>query len=452
MKSLADIQPLDVEDILAVRDGSLLDGLTAAAANGLRGHLGLADAELAPGRLRDVVTRRDPSLDNYFAELLLRTCHAPDESLPRFDEIVLREPETALSSEKHPRVVGAVLIGVGGQTANGDFADVYDEHVGGGERLADSAAAVVVQRHLAGLEERPQLKALRPLLLEHNRRDARGGVPGMDHCISIAKGLNRAQFAFPGNIVEPLPPAWKRAIWGVALSSLCMEADALASVNHGAAAERLRAYWRQWLERSGYAANGAADYVESRVAAQAENPSHFILRKVLLAMERRWRPAVTEFVLSFLFDTLLQLQEEYGRISLALEDPDDVDYIRREMVKGGLFMYLEVQPRDLLPHRALISALNQQRQPGILVVYDAAVQSTAVFRNNHLPHSAPQDVWPRFVRQLQALEPHTWYVPTQPTGAIAGFVINRTRSFMGLPPTGLSPDELRELFAAELWA
>ncbi len=78
-----------------------------------------------------------------------------------------------------------------------------------------------------------------------------------------------------------------------------------------------------------------------------------------------------------------------------------------------------------------------------VAIYDPVRQITAIFKNNFLF----PNIWKRFYDLLVEKEgDEIWYTPTNEEGKVANFFLNGTDSFVGVPMTKLSEDDLYELY------
>jgi hypothetical protein len=93
--------------------------------------------------------------------------------------------------------------------------------------------------------------------------------------------------------------------------------------------------------------------------------------------------------------------------------------------------------------------MSNQSIKGLLVIFNASQEITAVFGSRHLP----KVVWRRFVESLVAKEGNSvWYVPTAADGTYANFILNGTESYRGVPKTSLSADNLFSVFSESVAA
>lgn len=444
------IQPRDLTP--EVYEGaSIVENIVLATSNCLRSYLGLREGETIPGPIPKFVTRKNPSLDNYFAELLLRTCYEPVDYLPGYEEHVIRGSQEDLPSFLNPRLVDSILIGIGGKSNNTDFRKVYDEHELHGTRVAKSVTRIVFKEHLERYAHSAAIQSLEPLLIEIDVIDSSGGAT-YDHIFSFTKSLNIAQFRQPGFVAETLEAQWKRAIVGALLMSVCVSVDAFAEYDNQKALESLEKEWELYRLKSkrmiegGFldpVADEVVKYVKGAIMkpSQFELPggakSYFTLRRIHFALEKVWHPQVVAFLMGFIFEAMLQAQQSF-------EDMRKRPVPMRNISKKYFFVYYQKEPKDKLPHRGLLFRMNNERKRSVLVFHDPVRQITSAFRNNHLP----QEVWKRFVKLLIQKEgDDVWYIPTQDSGEIAAFILNGTESFIGVPMTELTEDDFFQLFS-----
>src|SRR5437667_9123138 len=98
-----------------LESASLIEAIVLASSNSLRRHIGLKEDETIAGPVPRFVTRKNPSLDNYFAELLLRSSYDAIDYLPAYEEHVLYGSPDELPSHLNAGLSGAILIGIGGR-------------------------------------------------------------------------------------------------------------------------------------------------------------------------------------------------------------------------------------------------------------------------------------------------------------------------------------------------
>jgi len=431
--------------------GSVLDRITLSSSNSLRRHMRLSPEQWLPGPVPKFVTRKNPSLDNYFADLLLRSCYGPTDYLPPYDEHVLRGSPDELPSSLNAKLVGAVLIGIGGRSKNPDFVKVYDEHSFHGTRTAPSVSQIVFTEHLGAHAERSGVKSVGVLLKEINSIDSEGGA-SYDHLYNILKSLNSAEFIQPGFVFEPLSPLWKRAVIGACLSSVCVAIEDFQRYDIEQANLDLGKEWDTYLakieKRIKYgfpdriipaAVNEIKRLLLQNKEPQVNGvPTYLTLKKILFALRHSWQPAVATYLLEFMFEALRQAQQ-------CFEEMRKTELPIRRVNNDYALVYYSQEPKDRMPHRGLLAGMNHKAIKGLLVIYHPLQEITAIFGSRHLPKA----IWRRFVETLLETEGDgVWYVPTGADGTYANFVLNGTESYRGVPKTKLGRQELLDLFAA----
>jgi hypothetical protein len=402
------------------------------------------------GPVPKFVTRKNPSLDNYFAGLLLRSCYEPVDYLPPYEEHVIRGSQDELPSGPNAGLVGAVLIGIGGRSSNPDFVKVYDEHSFHGTRTAPSASQRVFEEHLDRYGDRPGVNSVTPLLREINCIDSEGGA-SFDHLYNILKSLNVAEFIHPGFVFEPLQPQWKRALVEACLVSVCVGWDEFRSYDVKEATADLEKEWDTYIakieKRIKY---GFPDKIipeatlmirrailqpnEPTISGQ---PSHLTLKRILYAFRHFWHPSVSAYLLEFLFEAMRQAQQSFEEIR-------NTDRPMRRLPGNYAFLAYHAEPKDRIPHRGLLARINSQSIKGLILVFNPAHETTAIFGSRHLP----KKVWRRFVDSLIQREGDgVWYVPTGADGSYAYFMLNGTEYYRGIPKTTLSEENIFGIFS-----
>lgn len=447
MISAKEIQPSNVRLKLA-ESGSLIERIVLSSSNSLRRHMGLQADECIAGPVPRIVTRKNPSLDNYFAELLLRSCYEPVDYLPSYDEHVMLGSQDELPSVQNARLVGALLIGIGGRSSNPDFIKVYDEHSTHGTRSAPSASQIVFAEHLDRYNSRPGVKSVASLLREINKIDSEGGA-SRGHLYNILKSLNVAEYIHPGFVFEPLHPQWKRAVIGACLASVCLAMEDFERYDVEQATKDLETEWDTYLakieKRIKYGfpdkiIPAAIKEIRQTILRPQEPqldgiPTCLTLKRILFAFRHCWHPSVSAYLFEFLFEAMRQSQQSFAEILVA-------DLPIRMLPDEYAFVYYQQEQKDRLPHRALLSRMSNQSIKGLLVIFNPSQEITAVFGSRHLPKA----VWRRFVESLVATEGNAvWYVPTAADGTYANFILNGTESYRGVEKSVLGEAGLYKL-------
>ena len=426
---------------------TIIAELIIESSNKLRRMLELEDKDLINWALPKFVTRKDPSLDNYFGELLLRTCYRPTRKANEFEEIIIRGSDQELPTNLNPQIRNAILIGIGGRSKNKDFIAAYDEHSFEGTRKADSASQIVFFRHLNKFKKsKPGVRSIIPVLNHINEIDSQGRS-GPNHIINVTKTLHHSLFQRPGFVVEEFPAQWKRAVIQSILAAICLEQKYLWSVDIGAITKRYREVWQLYFNRreravqDGYLPAISKDILGTVLTISgAANPKNeprnhiFSINRSLAALEKVWGEEVAIFVIGFLMESMLQGQDEYGRIIKMEMDETAIPET------GCSLIYYQMAPNDLMPHRAIGRRIKDSGKNTILIIKDLQRNTMAIFGG-----SLPKNQWRQFVDWLQTKEPDHWYVPVNTdTNEIAVFILNGTRSYLGSEPTSLKKEDFIE--------
>lgn len=449
MINLKQIQPASVR-LRASGHCSLIEQIILASSNCLRNHIGLKPEELLPAPVPRFVTRKNPSLDNYFAELLLRSCYEPVDYLPSYEEHVIRGDQDELPTTQNMRLAGSVLIGIGGRSSNPEFLKVYDEHGFHGTRTAPSASQVVFEERFHSEDHRLGVASVRLMLQEVNSIDSQGGAT-FDHLYNLLKSLNVAEFIQPGFVFEPLHPQWKRAVLGASLMSVCVGRTEFDRYDLDAATHDLGREWDTYLARVekrikyGFpdkiipnATGQIKQYIlQPKEPTLSDAPYHLTLKRVLYAFRHFWHPSVVAYLLEFYFEALRQAQQSFEEIKNA-------DISLRRLPGNHAFLYYRKELKDRIPHRGLLSRLNDQAIKGLVLVFDPAHEILAAFGSRHLP----KKIWRHFVEALLKAEgDEVWYVPKSDNDGYANFMLNGTESYQGNPKTGLTENDFFRIFS-----
>jgi hypothetical protein len=412
--------------------------------------MGLGEGEMLAGPIPKIVTRKNPSLDNYYAGLLLRSCYEPVDYLPEYGEHIIHGSQDELPSRLNVRLVGSILIGIGGRSSNPDFVKVYDEHSFHGTRTVPSASQVIFNEHLSRYSTRPGVQSVEHLLGEINAIDSGGGA-SFDHLYNILKSLNVAEFIHPGFVFEPLHPQWKRAVVEACLMSVCVTGEDFQNYDLEQATSDLEREWETYLnkieKRIKYGFPDKIIPEAIRVIKQeilkpvertvAGQPSRLTLRRILFAFRHFWHPSVAAYLLEFLFEAMRQAQQSFTEMR-------NSDVPIRTLPDNYGFLYYEMESKDRLPHRGLISRTTSLSVKCLIVIFNPAHETTAIFGSKHLP----KKVWRRFVSALLEREGDSvWYTPTAADGTYANFILNGTEYYRDIPKTAFTEDDIFKIFS-----
>lgn len=421
LDSMCAIRPSDITASVVTSDRGM-ELMTIAASNMVRELLARNSAFQPREGVSRIVTRIHPSLDNSFAELLVRSCTVSAFPAPAYEERLVFGSAAELRPELNAGLAGATLIGIGGLHHRTDLQAVYDEHVEGGRRKRDSASQVVCDELIAATVI-PATPGVAAVLREINSIDSSGGS-SYDHLGAIAKGLHLMTLSISGFAVTPLPVNLKRAVLGASLAAVCAD-EFSGAADDALAVQTLEKAWRRHLdERAKGSEQPSTVTIREVLNRTLQNPgllvkgeaSRLILRRVMLAVSRCWHPAAAELTGGVLLESILQMQQGFERAWNA-------NLSATSVMAGIDLVYYETQPSDVLPHRGILANMSKRGRKAILVIRNSASSTFALFPS----HSLPAAIWESFVTALIERESSdVWYIPTSDDGRRSRFVLNGT--------------------------
>jgi len=238
---------------------------------------------------------------------------------------------------------------------------------------------------------------------------------------------------------------WKRSIIESTLVALFINVKEIDEAGNDAllavAKEEIEGYTsrRNDLVNKGFLTENieqrSIDYVSKKLLGPIDR-DYLTFKEICFALKNTWDSKICSFIVSFYLESAIQLQQEYFNFEKKkLTELVSID-------KYSLVHY-EMEPQDMLPNRPILGKLNQDHKRGVLVLYNPFLQITAIFHNNFFfPES-----WQKFVDILRTKEPDDrWYTPTDDKGKYASFILNGTRSFVGVKMTDLKFEDYAKIF------
>lgn len=451
---------------------ALLGAVVVASSNALRCILNLPELGVLSSPMPKFVTRLNPSVDNYFADLLLRSCYAPPAFVPLYEEHVVRGRNAEADPiSENPRLIGASLIGVGGRMCEKHFHSVYDEHAEAGTRNLRSACEVVHERHIRHCPGVNLTDGYLRLLKEIATVDSKGGGGGPRYLYSTCKSLHMMRVRLPSFASHRVPVILKRALVEACLVSVVLHHDSLVEFNDTEALEYLKSVWLQeyspWITRAlearylpgrGYKdRNRVRD--ELLRESRADGPSARLLsiHRITMALRWTWPEEIARLFTCLLFDAAVQAQTSFHEIQPLCDQvwrrqPLPPELARRLQIfpitparESPAYHHVVVhnaQPSDKLAHRGIKHWANTNRVKGLLVLRDRQLQITAV----HALGGLEQQIWNAFSDNLKKKESdEVWYQPVYPGGR-ADFVLNGTEGIQTSPQTRMEDKDFVLLF------
>lgn len=457
--NLATVMPSDATPMNFPGE-ALFDAVTLASSNAIRASLSIPPTGLIKTALPRFATRANPSVDNYMADLLLRSCYPSTDYAPEYNEHVIRlGVGGAALAEVNPSLVGAVLIGVGREAPLSSVAAIYDEHNADGTRAARAACEVVHKRHIepAGLK---LPAAYTSVLEEICRIDSEGNRANIAsaHLNSVTKALHVSRLRLPGQSSERIYPPWKRAIVEACLTAAIVAKDEVTSLSEIELQRRALRFWssayrprmlkgivgKYWGFREPESVKEMRNQL-LRVDSSARNVN-LTMASLVVAMECVWPCETAHFLLTLLMEGPVQAQMTFHRVEELAERAwnSSRKAVPRERINmypieswdgGDVYHWVtiyEMAPTDSIPHRGIQHALGRNQVKGILIVKNPQAQTMAIFASGQQKSKLEPSIWDNFVEALLSREPDRWYRPINSRGP-APFILNGTESLLQEP-------------------
>jgi hypothetical protein len=176
------------------------------------------------GSLERIIVHTEPHLDEYFAELLFRSCLPREKQKCEFIEQSVFSATNDLGCQH--LWPSAAVLGIGSTAAAGVMPlFLFDEHVSGQSKIAASCSQVVAEKMFNSIPA-----AVATVLTEVNAIDEFGGGHPQN-LNNLIKTLHEARFWFGKDTADDtemrdnLTPEWKRAIVDACLAAVitCVE-------------------------------------------------------------------------------------------------------------------------------------------------------------------------------------------------------------------------------------
>jgi hypothetical protein len=457
----------------------LFGATTVACSNAIRNALGIPQSGLVTSALPRFVTRANPSVDNYMADLLLRSSYPATNYVPEYDECILRGDSAGKAlAEVNPSLVGSVLLGVGRDASLDDVAAVYDEHNADGTRAARAACEVVHLRHIVPANlQLPQ--GYLDVMEEICEIDSKGNQSSSAsiHLNSLTKALHTSRLRLPGHASERLYSSWKRAIIEACLTATILENDSIADLTKDELQVTAQRFWNDdYIPRMWHGLNSKywgfrkIDYVNEvrdqllRIDTSI-HLSKLSISNLICVMKRVWPEDTAHFLLTLLIEGSVQSQMTFHHLADLVErtwnspskssQKERLNFHPIKLEKGGQVYHwviiYEMKPSDSLPNRGLLSALGKNSVKGILVIRNPQTKTMAIFPSGHHPTKLEAEIWKNFADKLEQREPGRWYSPRSDKGQ-APFILNGTESLQLPPPSRILNREIIRMFATTVEA
>jgi len=450
----------------------------------IRRHNALAWQELAISKLDRTITHAHPHLDEYFADLLIRS------GLPQ-KKMDVDFMEIAIQSQSHDSICKAyfpngIVTGIGSDISIGAKAlKLYDEHLVYGGRFEGSCSELVAKDLF---KKTPW--AIQKILNEVNELDANGGAH-TQHISNIIKAGHHVRFMHKKgqntykNIQGWLSPVWKKTLMDVSITAIIYCLDRKVNLaeytkenkhwlqnsldhyqthspfknepNFKTTMERLRkTYFNQTVV-----------YKRARLPVTKKSYQLLVLGRICHALFMCWGETIAKIVMLHFWEIIYQTQavfqqvteelaplkasgniivhSQFGTIEKQVFNLPKVRavYSERVIVPSNFHhdvWVLEVSqtPKLIMGNRPLINFLNKYNCGfGILFFNDPFNCTKAVFKGETFPH----DKWRQIVGLLRQREPKCWYDASEH----ASFLINGNRAHAYVPLSQITLSDLTDM-------
>lgn len=431
-------------------------------------------------KLDRTITHAHPHLDEYYADLLIRSTLPSDKMNIDFLELAIQSENDDSTCKAYFQ--NAIVLGIGANVSGGATPlKIYDEHQVDGGRLEDSCSELVSKDKF---KKTPW--ALKILLKEVNELDANGGAH-TQHISNIIKSGHLVRFLhkkttdYYQNIQGWLSPLWKKTIMDVSITAViyCLENKINLSeytVDHE---KWLIGTLNHYKENSEFQtdsnfiktinrlkdtySNQKVVYRTAKLPKSKKSNQLLVLGKVCAALFYCWGEKIATIMMIHYWEMVYQTQAVFNDVTDELNklhktNDSIVHSLYGTIEKKILFTQIrannsrritipknfhhqlwvleaEITPRLIMGNRPLINFLNKQNLGfGIIFLNDKFNCTKALFKGSTFPHNQ----WRKLVRILCDFEPKCWH----DTSETASFLINGNRSHAYVP---LSQIELPDL-------
>ena len=456
--------------------------------------------------LQRIIVHTEPHLDEYFAELLFRACLPRDKWQCEFiEQSVFSATNDHGCQHLWP---SASVLGIGSAAAAGVTPlFLFDEHVSGQSKIAESCSQLVADKMLNTVPA-----SIARVLREVNTIDEFGGGHPQN-LNNLIKTLHEVRFWFGRDTADDavlrdnLTPVWKRAIVDACLSAVvvCLE-DGIDLISDASAKKAsLEPSLENYIRHSAHASHPRFKDAVQRIRsvfgdqdrvfkdaflrdrkgiikdANGEAiPQLLVLSRVCFACEYCWGAKLRDVITTHFWEQEFQKQLNFYAVEEAIESLN-AQKITRAVTPAGLFtktvlpdIFADVRsggPQSPLlkkkqpvwvvsvtpafgifkPNQAISNFINKHNAGcGLILIRDTITGTSALFKCSAIPTAQ----WERLVSKIiekegkvvPGLEPMgCWHVTYDSGGGVAPFILNGNRAHQYVPRSGLDATVLCEL-------
>lgn len=432
-------------------------------------------------KLDRTITHAHPHLDEYFADLLIRSALPERKTMIDFMEIAVQSKNDDSTCKAY--FPNGIVTGIGTDVSGGANAlKLYDEHQIHGGRLEDSCSELVAKDLFRRIPW-----AMNRILKEVNELDANGGAH-TQHISNIIKAGHNVRFLhkksqnYYRHIQGWLNPTWKKTLMDVSITAViyCLENKINLSEYSTQNKDWLQSTLNHYQENTPFKMdvnfkktierlrntyfNQKVVFKQAKLPVSKRSDQLLVLGKVCHALFQCWGEEVARIIMLHYWEIIYQTQavfdnvtdeldqlktfnnltiySQYGTIEKQLFNLPNIRAINNTRISipsnfhhNLWVLEVESTPRLIMGNRPLINFLNINNKGfGIIFFNDTFNCTKALFKGTSFPHNK----WRKLVQILCKREPECWY----DTSEKASFLINGNRSHAYVP---LSQLELKDI-------
>jgi hypothetical protein len=480
--------------ILSSREIQQYGGMLAAL-TGLSGEFVGNLIEISSGidRIKHLSQRHivhaDPHIDEYFAELLMRSCYSNAENVEFVEESLYSKDNDLSACLLWPE---SIVFGIGANTRfKCEPFLMFDEHKGAKGRSTPSCSQSVADY----LKEQFGLlvgNSLGEILKEINAVDEFGRAHPQ-HLGNVIKTLHRIRFYIPDNGDEKrtsrkhLSPEWKRALVNACIVGVanCLE-NKIELVENAEEKRKslfrsLNYYRKRTMLKSNKHFEEAMNTISSNYGNQKDvfkkaylkdsnsreivgsdgkrSEQIFVLSRVCFGMENTWGKEIADMIMMHLWEVIFQQQLSYLTLMEVLEQQNgktgdinettSIGVVKRRVIDVKIeennrsykqpMWILGISPKNdiIEANKAALSIINDNNnQCGIILLEDDVLGIKTIFKAKN----TPSDIWGKITGILLEVEPDCWYQPSNDSGEQAPFICNGSKAHQYMPRSGVDVD------------
>lgn len=492
---------IEAQEIAAA--GGMLAAITSKSASYLY-QLTKAAHKPVPSEIVDeldrIIVHVDPHLDEYFAELLFRACLPKEKwAVELYEQAVFSQTDDLGCKHLWP---SAAVLGLGSTYSGGTTPlFLFDEHVSGQSKVADSCSQIVADKMLSIVPA-----SISEMLREINFIDEYGGGHPQN-LNNLIKALHEARFQFGSEddgvqVRDVLSSEWKRAIVCACLVAViyCLENQidikgypeekrkSLESSldnyivksrhqNHARFAGAIQRLRSIYLDQALVFKNAV---LRNRTGAMLDSegnqiPQLLLLSRVCFACEKCWGIDFRDAIATHFWEVELQNHLSFGVVEDEIDKivraktskaatavgtitfnflPDmDVEFLdfRKQRRKKRTRLWIFTMAPNVGVTRAAQAIQHYTNEHnfgcGLILMKNSILGTSALFKGSSLP----EEGWRRLVSLIRSKEEECWHVIDQSTGGIAPFIVNGNKAHQYVPRSALDNMTLMELAKKTLY-